>query len=425
MNWLKKAKDAQNKRTELLNKAKVENRAFTEEEKTAFDALKTEIDNAIAMHEAEQDVANRDKDFSEPVTTPVANVIVKHGQEPKIFKNFTEQLAAIKNYATTGERSEKLDQVQNALGMNSGVGSEGAFGVQADFAGLMLDSAVKEDPILSRVDSYQISGNSDRVNFVEIDETDISTTVFGGVQVYRSPEASTVAASKPKLKEAEVKLEKLMGLAYATFELDSDSGFIDQLYTRAFNTAINRTLVSEIVSGDGVGRMKGILVGGGLVEVAKETNQTAATVEWKNISKMYHRALERGQGNWVWIMHPDVHQQLDFLNFPVGTGGVPVYLPASMTGTIDTLRGLPVLESDHCSALGTKGDIMLVDLNDYFMIYKGGVQKDVSIHVAFLTAENAFRFIFRANGRPKRSTTLKIKNSNDLRGKYISLATRG
>jgi HK97 family phage major capsid protein len=333
-----------------------------------------------------------------------------------------QQLRDVRDAASGQVVSDSLRTVQNAMGGNVGVGQDGGFAVQSDFAGLMMDSAAKAGSILPLVDSYQVTNGSNEVKWVDIDESDVSTSVFGGVRVYWASEAATIAASQPKLKEKELKLEKLMGFAYATYELDSDSSFINTLYTRAFELAIQRALEGAIVAGDGIGKPIGFLTGKNLVSIPKEAGQANGTVQWENLSKVYNRAINKTKG--VWLMHPDVSEQLDFLSFPVGVGGVPVYLPASMQGSVDTLRGRPIAESDHCSALGAVGDINFVDLSQYMLAYKGGVDAATSIHVQFLTAENCFRFIFRANGMPKRDTTLKIKNSANLRSSFVNIAAR-
>jgi HK97 family phage major capsid protein len=346
-----------------------------------------------------------------------------------VFKNFGEQLKAIKDVQTGGRRDERLDylnkEYSNALGGNEGIGSEGGFAVQTDFAGNMMSTAAKSGNILPLVDQYEVGAGANGVKWVDVDETSVATSVFGGIQTYWQAEASTMTASKPKLIEKEMKLQKLMGLAYATMELDEDSGFMSDLYTRGFTLAIQRELEAAIISGNGVGKPLGILTSGAKVTVAKETNQTAATVVWENLSKMYNRLINKDTAsNPVWLMHPDVQEQLDFLQFPVGTGGVPVYLPASIDGKLSTLKGKPIIETDHCSALGTEGDIFFANLKDYMLILKGGVRQDTSMHVQFLTGENAFRFIFRANGMPKYSKTVSLKNSSNARSSIISLATR-
>lgn len=414
------------KEQEALVKAAMDaQRGMTDEEQTKFDALQTEIDGLEKTIESAKKLEAQQALMNTPVNEP-SRVKVNEGV-PKPFKNLVDQLCSIRAAATTGQIDERLLQLNKfsnlPFGGNEGLGSDGGFAVQTDFAGLMMESAVKDSQILSLVDSYEVTDGSNSVKWVDVDETSIATTVFGGVQVYWAAEAAAVTASNPTLVERELKLEKLMGLAYATYELEKDSSFVNTLYNRAFTTAIRRELENTIVAGTGVGKPLGFLTAGGTVSVAKEAGQPAATILWHNISKMYHRAIDK-TAPFVWVMHPDAHEQLDFLSFPVGVGGVPVYLPATAEGTLDTLRGKKILESDHCSALGTVGDINFVDLSQYMLAYKGGIDAATSIHVQFLTAQNCFRFIFRANGMPKRRSALTIKNSANQRSSFVTLATR-
>lgn len=419
----------------LNTKAETEKRDFTAEESSQYATKKSEIESlraqeqrAIELKELDDAAAaTRASNGGNGATIEVISNPNDNGS--RLFANLGEQLRAIQKQATTGQVDERLNKLNNesraAAGMNESVPSEGGFAVQTDFAGMMMESAAKAGNILPRVDQFTVGAGSNSARWVEIDETDVSTTVFGGVQVFWAGEAAAVTASKPVLKEKELKLEKLMGLAYATYELENDSTFISDLYTRAFTLAIQRKLEEGIISGSGAGRPLGILNGGGLVSVAKETNQAADTIVWENLSKMYNRAVNKDSiGSYVWLTNPDVSEQLDFLSFPVGTGGVPVYLPASQEGSITTLKGRPVVESDQLKALGDKGDVLFADLSQYMLIRKGGVQADTSMHVQFLTAENAFRFIFRANGMPKKNKTLTIKNSSNARSSYVTLDAR-
>jgi HK97 family phage major capsid protein len=341
------------------------------------------------------------------------------------FRNLADQLASIRSFHMGGDidpRLTRLENQQRASGMNINVGSAGGFAIQTDFAGMMMESAANAGELLSRVDSYDISDNADSVKWVDIDESSVATTVFGGVQVYWAAEANTVTASKPTLQEKELKLNKLMGIAYATHELEKHSNFVSDLYTRAFSLAIRRKLEEGIFSGTGAGQLLGFAKGGDKVAVAKESGQDADTVLYSNIVKMKTRGLKReGQ---IFLLHPDVREQLDFMSFPVGTGGVPVFLQETKADSLATLFGRPIVESDHCAALGDLGDINLVNMDEYMMIYKGGVDMQTSIHVQFLAAENTFRFIFYANGMPKRRQNLTIKNSSKTRSSFVQLAER-
>jgi HK97 family phage major capsid protein len=52
------------------------------------------------------------------------------------------------------------------------------------------------------------------------------------------------------------------------------------------------------------------------------------------------------------------------------------------------------------NAGGSLGDISFLDLSYYMLLTKGGLQSDSSIHVAFLSDQTAFRFIWRIGGAP-------------------------
>lgn len=336
------------------------------------------------------------------------------------------------------ERDVQARAYTGASGMNEGIDNEGGFAVQTDFAGRMLDLGIKTGVISSRVDTYTIGPNANGAEWTEVDQSSVATTVAGGVQVYWVAEAQEITGSQPKLKQRKLELVKLAGLAYATGEMLQDSTFAGDFLSRSFATAIGRETDSVIVSGNGVGKPTGLSIAPALTTVAKETAQTADTIVFENLSKMRNamhpdylvnnQVTEQGGqiSSLVWLMHPDCGQQLDFLEFPVGTGGVPVYLPpGGLSGSqYTTLFGIPILLTDHCEALGDLGDIYLTDLQQYMLIRKGGIQSETSMHVRFLFDEMAFRFIIRLNGAPKQSSALTIKNSSTTRSAVVTLAER-
>lgn len=340
------------------------------------------------------------------------------------FASLGEQLRAVM-LAAKGTPDNRLAAVNEAQGVNTQTGADGAFAIQEDFAGVILETAATTGDILSRVDSYTSGAASNAVRFMTCDETDVSESVYGGVQAYWASEAASVAASKPKFYETKIDLEKLMAFIYITDEALEDMPFMSGLLNNAMATAANRLLEGAVVDGDGVGKPLGILHAPSLVTVDKESSQTE-TLTFKNIARMYGRILPRCKSGAVWVMHPDLAEELPFLTLPVGTGGVPVYLPPTgATGTpYATLYGKPIIETDHMAAVGKKGDIGLFDLKQYMLLRKGTVKQDMSIHVEFLTAQNCFRLQLRAGGAPKGKSAVKLKNSKVLRSPFIVLGDR-
>ena len=315
------------------------------------------------------------------------------------FASLGEQLKAI-YAATKGKRDERLDKVNNAaLGTNGGNGPDGG---------------------------YTCSSAANAMRWLYADETDVSKSVFGGVQMYWASEAATVAASKPQFREVKVDLEKMMGLAYCTDEMLEDAAFMSGFFGNAFALAADRLLIDSIISGDGVGKPLGILNSGALIKVAKEASQTAATFTGDNSIKMQARAMPRGRERLVWVMHPDLEEQLPYLAIKSGDAAKFLWNPEGGLGGFDTQRVLnkPVLFEDSCSALGKAGDVLLIDPLQYILLTKGTAKQDWSVHVEFLTAQNCFRMIFRCNGAPKVTTPLTIRNSTKTRSPFVGLADR-
>lgn len=338
------------------------------------------------------------------------------------FASFGEQLRAVYDAAHGLGTDPRLIAVNNALGASEGIGSDGGFAVQEDFAGSIFETAAGESEILSRVDRYRLSSAANAARWLMIDETDVSASVFGGVQAYWAAEAATVTASRPKFREMRLELEKMMGFAYVTEELISDAPFMSALLSRAFTTATRRLLEESIVSGDGAGKPLGILNSEALVTVSKESGQTAGTVTTQNILKMNARAPFRNRRNLVWLMHPDLEEQLPTLTI----GDKLVWMPeGGISGNpYQTILSRPVLFDDNCSAMGAAGDIMLCDLSQYMLLTKGNPRQDWSIHVQFLTDQQCFRIVWRVNGAPKANRGISIKNSSNKRSPFVTLAAR-
>jgi HK97 family phage major capsid protein len=106
--------------------------------------------------------------------------------------------------------------------------------------------------------------------------------------------------------------------------------------------------------------------------------------------------------NYVWLINQNIEPQLYTMALAVGSGGIPVYMPAGgLSGApYGTLFGKPVIPCEQCASLGTAGDIILADLSQYVMISKGNMQSASSIHVNFQTDQTAFRFVYRCDGQP-------------------------
>lgn len=338
--------------------------------------------------------------------------------DKKVYRSFGEQLFDIKKAAMGYGVTPALEKVQRSImGMNTQDGSEGGYAIQVDFANRIADSVVTQSEILNRVDRYQVSANANEVYVAMVNETSTST-VFGGVQAYVVEEGAQIPNTKPALRQIRLGLKKIAALAYVTDEQMRDAQFTGSLLERAFALAIARLREKMII--------ENVIANAGTTTIAKESGQSAATVVGKNFLKMRNALISTSRRNAIWTMHPDVAAELPEMYLSGAHTDKFIYMPEngiSVAG-YDRLFGREIIESDYCSALGTKGDVLYWNPMEYLEIFKGGVETAMSIHVAFDTAQMAFRAISYVNGMCKYDAGVSLVHSSTPRASYVTLATR-
>ncbi|KKN42301.1 hypothetical protein LCGC14_0714550 [marine sediment metagenome] len=366
----------------------------------------------------------------------ITGVRERLADDPKLgFVGLGDFATAVKSAYSpnAGQDMDHRLQIGAAVsGLSQGTGSDGGFLLPPEFSTTIWDGMNREpDNMLARTDQFTVTGES--LTFPANAETSRATgSRWGGIQGYWIAEAAQVTKSKPKLRQVKIEPQQLAVLVYATDKLLNASGpALTQWLTRAATTEINFLVGNSILAGDGVGKPVGIIGHASTVSVAKETAggaQGTATIVKENIDKMWSRCHANARGNAVWFINQDCEPQLEQLAADVGTGGVPVYLPAG--GITDTpnarLKGRPVVVSEFCKTVGTVGDIILADLQAYLTGVRGGIDTAMSMHLRFDYLESVFRFVFAVDGQPWLASKITPFNGGSTKtlSPFVTLATR-
>jgi HK97 family phage major capsid protein len=312
-------------------------------------------------------------------------------------------------------------------GLNEGIGSQGGFLVGTDQGGNLMQRVYNVGDLLQRVDMVGISANSNGMTFYGINETSRADgSRRGGIRAYWAAEGGVKTASQPEWREIDLKLKKVVGLVYATDELLQDASALETWILSNLPEELRFVVEDSVVNGTGAGMPQGIIGSGAVVSVAKETGQAADTIVSQNVMKMWSRMWAPSRRTAVWLINQDCEPQLMQMSLGVGTGGQAVYMPpGGLSGApYGTIFTRPVIPSEYANTIGSLGDIMLLDFNEYQMIEKGGVQSASSIHVRFVYDESVFRFVYRCDGQPKWNSPLTpFKGTNTL-SPFITLAAR-
>ncbi len=306
---------------------------------------------------------------------------------------------------------------------------QGGYLVPTQFLATLLSNA--QEAALIRPRATFIPMQTNRVEIPYVAESSRESTLFGGITIYRPAEGAQKTASKPKFGKVGLTLKKLIGLVDVTDELLEDSPIsIEPMVNQMFGRALVFTEEEDFMNGTGVGQALGVINSPAVVSVAKEGGQAAATIVYANIVKMWSRLWPGSAGDAIWMANMGCFPQLATLNLAIGTGGSIAWMPSGgLSGKpYNTLMGRPLFLTEHCQALGTKGDIILADWSQYLIGGKAGsiISTASSMHLYFDYDKTVFRFVMRYDGQPWWASALTPKHggAGASLSPFVSLTTR-
>lgn len=381
----------------LYATARGENRALTAAETATDDGYKALL--ATLEREAgllHADLSDAEKaaalERGEPAVTKAIGAEVTEGwkKDPKRgFKSGTELLAAIYASTRTGSIDPRL------RGIAATAGSDEATTQNDPYGGYLVPQGLIAPGIKAMsVETNPFEGKTTPVNMgaarilkinARVDK-DHSTSVSGGLRVYRRVETQTVTTSRMKFEQVTLEKNELMGVTYAAEELlkASPEAFVSIL-AAGFGDEFAAVKFEEILNGDGVGRYHGIANNPALVTISKEAGQAADTIVRQNVLKMMSRCW--GYGNAFWYANHGTIPVLAELTMPGNQ--TPMY--QTLNG-IATLLGRPIYFGERAAALGDLGDIICVNPSEFLEDAGAGIEQASSIHVRFLEHEQTFKF---------------------------------
>lgn len=348
------------------------------------------------------------------------------------FANLGEFAMGVRMLGSGNHENETVKKLMNAATTygNEGSGVDGGFLVPPEFSRQLWQKVEAEENLMDRCSQLTPSGNS-----MSIPKDETTPWGTAGIRVYWEGEASQMTQSKAAFEMATFRLYKLTALVPASDELIEDATGYESFIMAKVPGIMSATINDKIVSGNGAGQPLGILSSPSLVSVAKQTSQPADTVWHKNIAKMWSRMYAPWRRNSIWLINQDIEPSLMGMAFQAagsssdlpGTSAVPAYLPPNglSQSPYGTLMGRPVVPVQAAKTVGDQGDIILVDLKQYWVLRKAsGLKTDTSIHLYFDQNVTAFRFVFRMNGQPAWSSAISPQNGSNTLSWAVVLDAR-
>jgi HK97 family phage major capsid protein len=317
---------------------------------------------------------------------------------PRADENFPTMREFLQ--AVEGNDLSKLRRFRDApkavairSGVNETVPAEGGFLIGEELWSRVWDRALEDMLVLPRALVFPMKGPTLRVP--GFDDRDRSSTLFGGLVGQILAEGADATPVNPKFRSMILTAIKYGIYARASSEFNEDvlgGNPIDMSLPRALAWFMDWFFIN----GSGAGQPLGILNAGATITVAKETGQTADTINYANVAKMYQKNSARDRS--VWIANTTTLPQLLQLCIPMGISGQAVPVLSQIGGLAMLTR--PVILTEKLPVLGDAGDLMFCDLSQYMV----GVRREATVErtnlVSWTSDQIDWRILARFDGQP-------------------------
>lgn len=272
--------------------------------------------------------------------------------------SFRLKMLGAKWAQSVGISQHEIRQCQKASTMLSSSDALGGYTIPEDFRLPMLDLPVEMSHILPR--ATVIPAPTGEVTMPKSKQTDANE--YGGMVGEWIEEGGLKPKTDTRFEQVKIATHEFAMHTQISIRLLNRSAIAMEswLATRGRQVCLD-AMDTAFINGDGNGKPLGILQTDGIREAARETADTVVrkdTVHLKYKLKPYHRA------GAVFVMDDTVQQALEELE---DTTGRPLFAPSMANGPYDRLSGYPYISTTRTPNIGTDGDLMFVDLREYYV----------------------------------------------------------
>lgn len=244
-----------------------------------------------------------------------------------------------------------------------------------------------------------------------------SKGIYGGVAVFSAKEAADLTAlTTPKVGLVTLKPEKVGAYYVLTEELRANAPTMGQLMPALMQGAISSYLDDKIETGTGAGECLGFRGCNAEIGVSRSV---ANEVNYIDLVSMLARILTRGKYVWV-CQRVGLLPQL--MTLTDGAGHL-IWTKDALTGVPGgNLLGLPLFYDEIGPALGSAGDLVLVDLSYYLLKPGMPVQMKTDMTYSnFLAGKETIKATFYMDGKPWLTEALTLRDGTNMVSPFVSL----
>jgi HK97 family phage major capsid protein len=306
-----------------------------------------------------------------------------------------------------------------ALGESSG--APGGYTVPPDFYQGLMQLIAEQTFIRPRAFVMPMAGATLQIPYLDVTTAQAAgvSPFFGGLQMYWTAEAQTRTETEPQFKQMELKAWELSGYSVSSNVLLQDSVIgLEKFLMTLFAKAIGWFEEYAFLQGNGVGKPQGILGAGATLAVNRAV---AGQVQFVDVATMWAKLLPSSWATAIWTFSPSVIPQL--LQLKDGASRA-VFISIDQGATKSpnwSLLGRPAFPTEKVPALGTKGDLMLLDPSLYVIGDRMQIEIAASEHVNFLKNQMTWRVVERVDGQPWLEKAVTLQDASTQVSPFVAL----
>ena len=190
--------------------------------------------------------------------------------------------------------------------------------------------------------------------------------------------------------------------------VEDAAGEFADIFRVLFSEGLAWEMERVIIRGLGVEEPLGVLNSNARVA---PTRGTANQIVRTDLAAMEARLLPACEERAIWLYNPAAKAQLVNVDDSIVSSG----------GSGIRIVGRTAMSSEHCSALGTAGDLILMDPAAYFIGNRQMLEVQMSQHAGFPKYETHVRATARIDGQPGIVTPITPSQGSDTLSAFVSL----
>jgi HK97 family phage major capsid protein len=395
-------------------------RDFTAEEQAQYGVLEAQAKVMQEQIERSAKLTVVKQAANMPAQTVASQQPIYHAPADPAAKEFESMAEFLGAVAFNKDRDQRLASLYTEFSPSAdgSMGEGGSFGflIPKQFSQNIYKVTEQDNIIRARATVIPAGSPPDAEFSMPALNQGSGSNMFGGVSTTWIAEGATAPKTDIKTREIIFKPNEVLGIFKTTQKALRNLAAASTLIEKQFRQAVLGAEDQAFFRGNGVGKPLGIIASGATLKVNRAV---ANVVSYADLRNMVGKGRVAKGYAYAWLINPALLPQLlDLKNTTANGGnGELIFKESGLSGMPPMLMGYPVIWYERASQVGSLGDIVWVDLSEYYI--KDGSGPFVGSDGGFSGTnydENkvSFKITWNVDGRPPLDGPYTLENNQTV-----------